>query len=120
MFAYFAEHLRFLDAVDSEIGFKIDVEVDHVLGVSGLFDDKRHQKLLKRCRVDRSRRGDGGAASGNLCGRSGWLNWHCLERPPTAPAAREKQRASPDATQSTHAGRSTVPIRPRRLPEPVE
>ncbi len=55
MFTHFAEHLRLLDAVDPQIGFQIGVEIDHVFGIPGLFDDEVDQKLLKRGGINRGR-----------------------------------------------------------------
>ena len=45
LLADFAEELRLLDTVDSQVGFQVGVHFDKVFRISGLLDDEPHQKL---------------------------------------------------------------------------
>ena len=40
------EHLRLLDSVDAEIGFEIQIQVQHVFRIAGLFDDQGQNAFL--------------------------------------------------------------------------
>ena len=41
-----SEHLRLLDGVDAEVGFQIEIEIQHVLGIAGLLDHECQDALL--------------------------------------------------------------------------
>ena len=60
------EHLRLLDGVDAEVGFEIEVEIQHVLRIAGLLDHKRQNAFLHR--IASAVRPD----CGSCCGCSGW------------------------------------------------
>ncbi len=40
------EHFRLLDGVDAEVGFEIEIEVEHVGGIAGLLHHQRQDALL--------------------------------------------------------------------------
>ncbi len=42
------EHLRLLDGVDAEVGFEVEIEVEHVLRIAGLLDHQRQDAVLHR------------------------------------------------------------------------
>ena len=45
------EDFRLLDGVDAEIGFQIQIEIEHVLGIAGLLDHQGQDALLHRIAV---------------------------------------------------------------------
>ena len=53
------EHFCLLDGVDAEIGFEIEIEIEHVVGIAGLLDHQRQDALLHR--IGRRRLGLAGA-----------------------------------------------------------
>ena len=40
------EHLRLLDGIDAEIGFEIEIQVQHVFRIAGLLHDQRKNAFL--------------------------------------------------------------------------
>ena len=84
-FADEGEHLGLFDGVDAEVGFEVEVEVQHVGGVAGLVGHHR-QHLGLHIQVRRAAAGSGSATgSGSDRGSLGRL----------APAARLGRRAAP-------------------------
>ena len=63
-FADEGEHLGLLDGVDAEVGFEVEVEVQHVGGVAGLVGHHR-QHLGLHIQVRRRRRRLGSATAGS-------------------------------------------------------
>ena len=53
------EHLGLLDGVDAEIGFQVEIEIQHVLGIAGLLRDQ-----VEHASVGRHRRSAGWATVG--------------------------------------------------------
>ena len=47
------DHLRLLHGIDAEIGFQIQVQIEHVLGIAGLLGDNLQYLLLDRFIRDR-------------------------------------------------------------------
>ena len=69
------EHLRLLDGVDAEIGFQIEVEVQHVFRIAGLLDHQRENALLHglvRSGADVVRMLSSGAGRLRRSGRYDW------------------------------------------------
>ena len=54
--AHGGEQLGLLDRVDAEVGFEIEVEVEHVLGVAGLLGHQGEHLLAHVVLVDPGRR----------------------------------------------------------------
>ena len=52
-FANRGDHLRLLHGIDAEVGFEIQVQIEHVLGIAGLLGDNLQYFLLDRFIRDR-------------------------------------------------------------------
>ena len=53
------KHLRLFDGIDAEVGFQVQIEVQHVLGIAGLLHNEREYALLHRVGCRSSVRSDG-------------------------------------------------------------
>ena len=58
------EHLRLLDGIDAEVGFQVEVQVQHVFGIAGLFDHQVQDAFLRSGRRPLRSRCATGAGSG--------------------------------------------------------
>jgi hypothetical protein len=47
-FADGGEHLCLLDGIDAEVGFQVEIDIQHVLRVAGLLDHQGENALLHR------------------------------------------------------------------------